>query len=81
MTKIEFISASEAPAPPKKQSKFAQELLDALNSVKKDQVIKLTPDEGQSVRGLRTGIGRVAKGAGIKYTAWSDDNAVYVAKQ
>jgi len=81
MPAIEIIKSSDAPGAPKKQSKFAVELLGAVNSIKKDEVLKLTPDEGKSVRGLKTGIGRVTKGAGVKVRTWSDDTHVYVAKE
>jgi hypothetical protein len=51
MPAFEVIKASEALGVPKKQSNVAHELLDALNGLKKDEVLKLTPDEGKSVRG------------------------------
>lgn len=80
MPTIETIKASEAPGTPKKQSKMAQELLTALTNLKKDEVLKLSPDEGKSIRGLRTGIGRITSTAGVKVEAWSDDTHVYLKK-
>lgn len=80
MPKVETIKASDAPAPPKKVSKMAGELLEALNRLQKDEVIKLTPDEGKSVRGVKTSVGRVASNQGIKLTSWDDGQAVYVKK-
>ncbi|MGC4192522.1 MAG: hypothetical protein QM589_15350 [Thermomicrobiales bacterium] len=80
MPSIEIIKASEAPGAPRKQSKFAAELLLAINSLKKDEVLKLTPDEGKSVRGLKTGIGRITKGEGIKVNTWDNGEDVFVAR-
>jgi len=80
MPTIETIKASEAPGIPRKQSKMAQELLTALTNLKKDEVLKLAPDEGKSIRGLRTGIGRITSTAGVKVEAWNDDTHVYLKK-
>lgn len=80
MPKISVIKASEAPSIPKKQSAYATELLNAIGSLKRDEVLRLTPDAGKSIRGLKTGIGRITKGAGVKVTTWSDDEAVYLKK-
>jgi len=81
MPSIEIIKASDAPGAPKKQSKFAADLLGAVNTLKSNEVLKVTPDEGKSIRGLKTGIGRVTKAEGVKVTTWSDDEFVYIAKQ
>jgi hypothetical protein len=78
---IEVIKASDAPGIPKKQSKVANELLNALGSLKKDEVLKLVPDPDKSIRGLKTSVGRITSNAGIKIQSWSDDEAVYIAKQ
>ena len=82
MPKIEVIKASEAPAPPKKMSKVAEELVSALNSLKKDEVLRLEPDEGKSMRGLKTSVGRITSNAGIKVESWTDqeETAIYVKK-
>ena len=81
MPQIEVVKASDAPAPPKKMSKVAQELVSALNGLKKDEVLALKPDEGKSMRGLKTSVGRVSSNAGIKVESWSvDDVTLYVRK-
>jgi hypothetical protein len=80
MPKIETIKASDAPAAPKKMSKVAEQLVTALNGLKKDEVLKLSPDEGKSLRGLKTSIGRISSGAGIKVSSWDDGENVYVKK-
>lgn len=80
MPTIETIKASEAPGIPQKQSKYAAELIQAINSLKRDEVLRLAPDEGKSLRGLKTGIGRVTKSAGLKVRTWDDSQHVYVTK-
>jgi hypothetical protein len=80
MPSLEVIKASEAPGVPAKQSKYATELLHAIQSLRKDEALRLKPDEGKSMRGLRTGIGRITKGAGVKVSVWSDDDYAYIVK-
>lgn len=80
MPMIETIKAAEAPGIPKKQSKYAEELIHAVQSLKRDEALKLSPDEGKSLRGLRTGIGRITKGAGIKVSVWDDGHYAYIVK-
>ena len=82
MPKIEVIKASDAPAPPAKMSKVAEQLVSALNSLKKDEVLRLEPDEGKSMRGLKTSVGRITSNAGIKVESWTDqaETAIYVKK-
>lgn len=81
MPTIETIKAADAPAIPKKMSKGAEQIVAALNGLKKDEVLKLQPDPGKSLRGLKTGVGRIASNAGIKVTTWAvDDTTLYVAK-
>lgn len=81
MPRIEVVKASDVPAPPKKVSKIAAELVSAINSLKKDEVLSLQPDEGKSLRGLKTSVGRITSNAGIKVESWSvDDSTLYVRK-
>lgn len=80
MPKIETIKATEAPGIPSKQSKAAAELLNALRALKKDEVFKLSPDFGKSVRGLKTSVGRITKGANVRVSTWDDGEAVYINK-
>ena len=83
MPQITVVKASDAPAPPKKMSKVAEQLVSALNGLKKDEVLALTPDEGKSMRGLKTSVGRVSSNAGIKVSSWTgpDENVLYVKKE
>ena len=80
MPTIERIKASEAPAPPKKLTPQTAEILSALNGLAKDEVLRLQADEGKTIRGLKTSIGRIASNAGIKIESWSVDDALYVKK-
>jgi len=78
---INKIKVTEAPPPPKKLSKVASELVAALNSLKKDEVLQLQPDEGKSMRGLKTSVGRIASNARVKVTSYeADDGFLYVRK-
>lgn len=78
LPKIEIIKASEAPPPPRKLSKSAQVILAALSALKKDEVLRLQPDPGKSMRGLKTAIGRVASSNGFKLETWTDDEDQYL---
>ena len=78
MPSIETIKASEAPAPPKKLSKASQEIVDAINRLKTDEVLRLQPDTGKSMRGLKTGVGRIASSNDLKIETWTDEAEKYL---
>ncbi len=78
MPRIETIKATEAPPPPKKVSKSTQEILSAINRLKKDEVLRLQPDSGKSMRGLKTSVGRIASGNGLKVESWADPEQDYL---
>ena len=82
MPKIETIKASLAPDPPKKMSKETAEILAAINSLKKDEVLRLQPDPDKSIRGLKTSVGRIASSNGFKVESWTDaaEEYLYVRK-
>lgn len=82
MPRIETIKASEAPPPPKKVSQATQEILDAINRLKKDEVLRMQPDSGKSMRGLKTTIGRIASNNDLKVESWADpeEDFLYVRK-
>ena len=81
MPVINRIKASDAPPPPKKLSKVAAELVAALNELKKDEVLQLSPDEGKSMRGLKTSVGRIASNAKINVDSYEGgDSYLYVRK-
>jgi len=78
MPRIETIKVSEAPPPPRKMSKVAAEIVSGINNLKKDEVLKLVPDEGKSLRGLKTSVGRISSTHGLKIESWDDGEALYV---
>ncbi len=82
MPRIETIKATEAPPPPKKLAKASAELLAAINALKKDEVLRLQPDPGKSMRGLKTSVGRIASGNNFKVESWTDsaEEHLYVRK-
>jgi hypothetical protein len=42
-------------------------------------VLRVTPDSGKSLRGLRAGIGRILKGADLAAKTWDDGEHAYIA--
>lgn len=81
MPSIETIKLSDAPQAPRKLSRVAEQLVSALNGLKRDEVLKLSPDEGKSLRGLKTSVGRISSNASIKVESWAvDDTNLYVRK-
>jgi predicted RNA-binding protein YlqC (UPF0109 family) len=74
----EIISESEAPAVPKAMTRAAQESLALLNQLSKGKVARIKPREGQSIRGLKSSISRVASNNNKKVTQWDVDGVLYV---
>lgn len=83
MPKIETIKASEAPPKPVKMSSSSAQILVALNELQKDEVLRLQPDPGKSLRGLRSAVSRLAGQKRLKLESWSDEsqNYLYVRKE
>lgn len=80
---IEYIKESEAPAPPRKMTKSAQQVLSALTNMKDNQVIRVRPDEGQTLRGLKSAFARVATSHKYEiqtYEAAEEPGALFVRK-
>ncbi len=84
MAKVEYLNERDAPAPPKPLSKAAALSLEILKGIKDGQVAKVTPDdEGQTLRGLKSSISRVAKSHGMKVEAYESaefPGSLYVKK-
>ncbi len=78
MPKIETIKASEAPPPPKKMSESTRAIVTGIEALKKDEVLKLEPDPGKSMRGLKTALGRIAKSNNLKVESWTDERQEYL---
>ena len=80
---FEVIRDSEAPRPPKPQSKIASDVLAMLNGLEKNQVARLKIPEGMSSKGIRISIGRIATNNGLKAQTWTvqeEDGIVYVKR-
>lgn len=75
---FEIIKESDAPPPPKLMSASAKASLEIINALKPGHVAKITVPEGQSLRGIKSGISRVAKNNDKKVLTWDSDGLVYV---
>ena len=73
-----MIKVSDTPPPPKKMSRVMTEFLNAFNALKKDKVLKMVPDEGKSLCGLKTSVARMTSTQGLKVDYWDDGQALYV---
>ncbi|MGC4192317.1 MAG: hypothetical protein QM589_14285 [Thermomicrobiales bacterium] len=82
MPNVEYIAEHDAPPPPRAISKGAAETLRIIHGIKDGQVAKVTPDGGQTLRGLKASFTRVARGQGIKIQTWTvlDNPSLYVKK-
>lgn len=78
MAKVQIISENDAPAAPKAMTRAAQESLAILNQLSKGKVARIEPGEGQSIRGLKSSISRVATNNKMKVSQWDVDGVLYV---
>jgi hypothetical protein len=78
MAEYQIISETDAPAAPKAMTRAAQESLAILNQLSKGKVARIKPGEGQTVRGLKSSISRVATNNKLKVTQWDVDGVLYV---
>ena len=76
--KYQIIDAKDAPAVPGKTSKAAAEAESIIKQLGKGKVARVEPEEGQTIRGLRVALGRVAKSEGLKLQTWDADGVLYV---
>ncbi len=80
MAKFATIKASAAPGPMRQTGRLTARMRqyeDYVNSVKSDEAGKLTPEEGESARGLALRISRAAKRVGKTADTWVRDGSVY----
>ncbi len=75
---VTYINEKDAPQPPAPMSKGLAESVAVLQSLKKGQVAAITPDDGQTLRGLKASYGRAAKKAQLKVTRWDVNNVLYI---
>jgi hypothetical protein len=75
---FQLIDESSAPKPPKAQSKKASDTVAMLKQLKPGKVLKVAPEEGQSLRGLRSGITRIGRNNEINLVTWQDNTHAYV---
>ncbi len=78
MPRIETIKASEAPPPPRKTPTSASEIRDGINEFKRNEVLRIQPDPGKSLRGLKTSVGRIASNNKLKLETWTDEAEQYL---
>lgn len=73
---VTIIAAEDAPADLTKQREAEAESI--IKHLSKGNVAKVEPDDGQTLRGLRVGLGRAAKETGVTLQMWDADSVLYV---
>ena len=73
-----IINEKDAPVAPARMSKGAAEANGIIGQLKQGSVAKVTPDDGQTLRGLRANLSRAAKGRGVKLQTWDVEGDLYV---
>ena len=76
--KVELLDNDKAPPPPKAMSKRAQESHAIIAQLVPGKTAKVTPDKGQTLRGVKTALSRVATSQGRKVQTWDDGSHAYV---
>lgn len=76
--KFELINEKDAPSAPAKKSHTAIEAKNILKQLGKGNDAKVVPGDSQTLRGLRVGLGRASKGAGVKLQTWDTAGILYV---
>lgn len=76
-----FVDEKDAPPAPKKTgSSKAKMFIELIETLPEGKVAEIDPEEGQSVRGIKVSVGRVASTRGITIQSWDSDGKVYVKK-
>ena len=61
-------------------AKVAAEVVNAHNSLKKNELLNLSSDEGTSLRGLKMRVSRTTRSHGVAVELWDDGQAQYVRR-
>lgn len=77
MATVTLVEEAKAPAPPKPISHLTQVSREALSGLKKGKVAQITLEEGETTRGVKQSLARIAKQQGKKLALWEVDGAVY----
>jgi hypothetical protein len=78
---FKYIDPDKAPDPPaKKTTGKASEYIEMIENLPEDKVAEVVPDEGQSLRGIKVSVGRIASKRGLKIQSWDDGTKVYVKR-
>jgi hypothetical protein len=78
---IKLIDPDKAPTPPAhKGAGKAQAFIELIESLPADKVAEITPEDGQTVRGIKVSIGRIASARKIEIQSWDSEGKVYLKK-
>ena len=75
---VTYINEKDAPPAPAKTTKGMDESAAILAQLGKGKVAAITPDDGQTMRGLKASMSRAANRQGTKITAWDVDGTLYI---
>jgi hypothetical protein len=77
-----YVDESKAPAAPKLTTGNTEKLRKMVEDLPLGKVAVVTPAEGQSIRGMKTSIGRIASTRSFKIQQWQseDGKTLYVKK-
>jgi hypothetical protein len=76
--KAELINEQDAPAKPKQMSKNAKASFAILQALKPGKVQKITPEKGETLRGVKLSLSRVASLNKLKVEVYDDGTNVFV---
>lgn len=80
--KVEYVDVSEMPQPKNAGFKNRQQLIDVIENLPDDKAVKITPDKGKSIRGLKVSVGRIASARNIEIqTETSEDGKILYVKK
>jgi hypothetical protein len=80
MARFQKISKAEAPLPTRQSGRLAARMRlyeEHVGSLGRGEVGKLTPDTGETARGIALRIGRAGRRVNRPVKAWIDKNVVY----